>query len=131
MNKFEKVAWKSLNKNGSSTKESKSHLMLVGAEKTLCGSALPTEDSASYLSEEYNNGECKRCAKAAEKLRTQEADTSVPAAKKAPTPAKKAAPVAAKVIKKNSAFHDWLAKLTANETLPRGPFFKGKKAVTA
>jgi len=123
MSSFEKVAWKSLNKNGTSGKESKAHLMVLGAEKTLCGTAIPPQDQ---ISNEYTNGDCKRCAKAAEKT---VATTEATPLKKAPAKAKKAPSVkvvAAEAVVKY-AFQDWLSQLHKNDTLPRGQFFKGKK----
>lgn len=124
MNSFEKVAWKSLNKNGTSGKESKSHLMELGAEKTLCGTAIPPQNQ---MSEEYLNGECKRCAKAAEKTTAPVAETT--ATKKAPAKVKKtpAVNVVATEAVVKYAFIDWLGQLNKNDTLPRGQFFKGKK----
>ena len=125
MKSFEKVAWKSLNKNGTSGKESKSHLMQANAEKTLCGSAIPPQDQ---LSEEYANGECKRCAKAAEKsvpqVKAKPAKKQISAVKKEIATVKNS--IATAVVK--YAFHDWLIKLNDNDTLPRGKFFKAKKA---
>jgi len=111
MTSFEKVAWKSLNKQGISGKESKSHLMTLGAEKTLCGTVIPPQNQ---LSEEYLNGECKRCATKAEKLLTQTVKETI-------------AKEATVQVTIQYAFIDWLNKLTKNETLPRGQFFKGKK----
>ena len=142
MNSFEKVAWKSLTKNGSSGKESKSHLMELGAEKTLCGTVIPPQDQ---ISEEHLNGECKRCATKAEKSVSQvdqaAPKTKAPAKAKSVSPVEKAAPKtkapakAKKAVVKiiptapvvKYAFRDWLNQLNTNETLPRGKFFKGKK----
>jgi len=117
MNSFEQIAWKNLNKSGTFGKESKTHLMQVGAEKTLCGTVIPTDSEQAQISQEYSNGECKRCAKAAEKTVAQTEIKEAPAAVKA----------IAKVNVVKYAFQDWLAQLHKNDTLPRGKFFQGKE----
>jgi len=117
MNSFEQIAWKNVNKSGTLGKESKTHLMQAGAEKTLCGTTIPTDEEQAQISQEYSNGECKRCAKAAEKTASQvDVKTETAAVK---------AVVKANVVK--YAFQDWLAQLHKNDTLPRGKFFQGKK----
>jgi len=116
MNSFEQIAWKNLNKSGTLGKESKIHLMQAGAEKTLCGTAIPTDNEQAQISQEYNNGECKRCAKAAEKIASQTEIETAPLAVKA---------TVVNVVK--YAFQDWLGKLHKNDTLPRGTFFQSKK----
>jgi len=117
MNSFEQIAWKNVNKSGTLGKESKIHLMQTGAEKTLCGTVIPTDEEQAQISQEYSNGECKRCAKAAEK-------TASKVEVKAET-ATVNTTVKVNVVK--YAFQDWLAQLTKNDMLPRGKFFQGKK----
>jgi len=58
---LQKVGWRTQNETGSTNKVSKSHYMIKGSDKTLCGVDVPDKSKVAEMSENIGSGACKRC----------------------------------------------------------------------